>query len=248
MNYRGMRADIVTFSAHKGDKGEAYYARPSEEGRLGGVILIHHLPGWDEYCVEATRKLAHHGFLAIVPNLYFRAGPGSPDDQAARARADGGVSDEQVVGDVKGCMDFLRAQPQSNGKVAIMGFCSGGRHTWLAACLLSNVNAAVDCWGGNVIVDDPSQLGPKRPVAPIDYTERMMCPILGLFGNDDHNPAPAQVNRTEDVLKRLRKTYEFHRYDGAGHGFFAWSRPAYRPAQAMDGWEKTLAFLHKNLD
>ena len=248
MTYRGMLASIVSFAGHNGDRGEAYFARPTEEKKIGGVVLIHHMPGWDEFCIEATRKLAHHGFLAVDPNLYFRAGPGSPDDQAAKARAQGGVADDQVVGDVKGCMDFLRAQPQSNGKVAVMGFCSGGRHTWLAACLLPNVTAAVDCWGGNVIVDDPSQLGPKRPVAPIDYTERMTSALLGLFGNDDKNPSPAHVNRTEEKLKSLGKTYEFHRYDGAGHGFFAWSRPGYRPEQAMDGWEKTLAFLHKHID
>lgn len=248
MVYRGMQTSVVSFSGHNGDTGEAYYARPSDERRVGGMVLIHHMPGWDEYCVEATRKLAHHGFLAMDPNLYFRAGPGSPDDQAARARAEGGVADDQVVGDVKGCMAFLRAQPQSNGKVGVMGFCSGGRFTWLAACLLPDVDAAVDCWGGNVIVDDPSQLGPKRPVAPIDYAERMTSPLLGLFGNDDKNPSPDQVNRTEEALKRLGKAYEFHRYDGAGHGFFVSSRPAYRQAQAMDGWEKTLAFLHKHLD
>jgi carboxymethylenebutenolidase len=247
MSYRGMHAEVVSFKGHNGDKAEAYYARPTGEGRFGSVVLIHHMPGWDEYCVEATRKLAHHGFLAIDPNLYFRNGSGSPDDQAARARGEGGIADDQVVGDVKGAMEFLRAQPQSNGKVGVMGFCSGGRHTWLAACLLPKVDAAVDCWGGNVIVDDPKSLDAKRPVAPIDYTERMTCPLLGLFGNEDKNPSPDQVNRTEETLKRLGKTYTFHRYDGAGHGFFAWSRPNYRPEQAMDGWDKALAFFHQHL-
>jgi carboxymethylenebutenolidase len=242
-----MEADVVSFTAYKGDKGEAYYARPTGQGRMGGVVLIHHMPGWDEYCVEATRKLAHHGFLSIDPNLYFRAGAGSPDDQAAKARAEGGVSDEQVMGDVKGAMEFLRAEPQSNGKIGVMGFCSGGRQTWLAACLIPNIQAAVDCWGGNVIVDDPKTLDAKRPVAPIDYAERLGCPLLGLFGNDDKNPSPDHVNRTEDALKRYKKDYEFHRYDGAGHGFFAWSRPGYRPEQAMDGWDKALSFLHKHL-
>ena len=248
MSYRGMHAELVFFTGHNNEKGEAYYARPAGEGRVGSVVLIHHMPGWDEFCVEATRKLAHHGLLAIDPNLYFRSGPGSPDDQAARARGAGGVADDQVVSDVKGCMDFLRAQPQSNGKVGVMGFCSGGRQTWLSACLLPRVDAAVDCWGGNVIVDDPKSLDAKRPVAPIDYTERMTSPLLGLFGNDDKNPSPEQVNRTEEMLKRHGKNYVFHRYDGAGHGFFAWSRPGYRPEQAMDGWEKALAFLHKHLD
>ena len=77
------------------------------------------------------------------------------------------------MGDVAGGMEFLRAQPYANGKVGVIGFCSGGRHTYLAACSLECIDAAVDCWGGNVIVDDPKQLNAKRPVAPIDLTEKM---------------------------------------------------------------------------
>ena len=105
----------------------------------------------------------------------------------------------------------------------------------------------MDCWGGNVVVDDKSLLNAKRPVAPIDLTESLNCPLLGLFGNEDQNPTADQVNRTEAVLKRLGKNYEFHRYDGAGHAFFNVMREAYRPEQAMDGWNKVFAFLHKNL-
>jgi carboxymethylenebutenolidase len=84
-------------------------------------------------------------------------------------------------------------------------------------------------------------------VAPIDLTEGIRCPLLGLFGNDDKNPSPDHVNRTEAVLKRLGKTYEFHRYDGAGHAFFAAHRPNYRVEQALDGWAKVLAFLGRHL-
>jgi carboxymethylenebutenolidase len=162
-------------------------------------------------------------------------------------RAAGGVADAQVMGDVAGGMEFLRAQPYANGKVGVIGFCSGGRHTYLAACSLEGIDAAVDCWGGNVIVDDPKQLNAKRPVAPIDLTEKMRSPLLGLFGNDDENPNRDQVNRTEAVLKKLGKNCEFHRYDGAGHAFFNASRPAYRAEQALDGWTKVFGFFHKHL-
>src|SRR5262249_12106133 len=156
-----------------------------------------------------------------------RDGPGSPDDIGARVRAAGGVADEQVIGDVSGSIDFLRAQPNSNGKVGVIGFCSGGRHTYLAGCKLpTKVGALVDCWGGSVIVDDPKQLDAKKPVAPIDLTENMKAPLLGIFGNDDQNPNKDQVNRTEELLKKLGKTYEFHRYDGAGHAFFNTARPS----------------------
>ena len=162
-------------------------------------------------------------------------------------RAAGGVADAQVVGDTAGAMAYLRAQANANGKVGVIGFCSGGRHTYLAACTLPDIDAAVDCWGGNVIVDNPKDLNEKRPVAPIDLTEKLGCPLLGIFGNDDANPTADQVNRTEAVLKKLGKNYEFHRYDGAGHAFFNTSRDAYRPDQAMDGWRKVFAFFNRHL-
>jgi len=247
MAYRNMVAETVRFRGHNGDVGEAYYARPSDPGRYGGVVLIHHMPGWDEWITEATRKLAHHGFATIAPHLFFREGPGSPDDLAAKARAKGGVPDDQVMGDVAGVMAFLRARPEASGKVGVMGFCSGGRHAYLAACRLAGVDALVDCWGGRVVVDDPQDLTPARPVAPIDLTEGIKCPVLGLFGNDDQNPSPDHVNRTEATLKRLGKSYEFYRYDGAGHAFFAAYRPSYRVEQAVDGWNKVLAFLAKHV-
>ena len=96
-------------------------------------------------------------------------------------------------------------------------------------------------------MDDPSLLNDKRPRAPIELSEHLRCPLFGIFGNDDPNPSPDQVNRTEAVLKKLGKAYEFHRYDGAGHGFFANNRPAYRVEQATDGWKKVIAFLQKHI-
>ncbi len=246
--YQGLIAETVEFTGHNGDKGEAYYARPTRAGKFPGVVLIMHMPGWDEWIIETTRKLAHHGFAAIAPHLYFREGSGPPDDLGARVRAAGGVPDDQVVGDARGCAAYLRAQPNANGKVGVMGFCSGGRHAYLIACKAPEFDALVDCWGGNVVVDDPKALNAKRPVAPIEFSEHLKCPILGLFGNDDENPNRDQVNRTEAVLKKLGKNYEFHRYDGAGHAFFNYSRgPAYRAEQAADGWKKVFAFLNKHL-
>jgi carboxymethylenebutenolidase len=104
----------------------------------------------------------------------------------------GGMPDEQVIGDVTGAVEFLRAQRNSNGKVAVIGLCSGGRQAYLAACRIARIDSAVDCWGGNVVVDDPSKLPSTQPVAPIDLTEGIRCPLLGLFGNEDSNPSPTR--------------------------------------------------------
>ena len=247
IHYRGQLAQMVSFDGFSRDVGEAYFARPSDDRKCPGVVVIHHLPGWTEWITEVARKFAHHGCAAIAPHLYFRNGPGDPDDVGARVRAAGGVADDQVMGDVAGAMEFLRRQEICNGRLGVIGFCSGGRHAYLAACTLTDVTAAVDCWGGDVVVDAARRLDGKRPLAPIDLTEKLACPILGIFGNDDTNPAPSHVDRTEEVLRRLGKTYEFHRYEGAGHSFFNAERPAYRAEQAMDGWQKVFAFFQRHL-
>ena len=95
-----------------------------------------------------------------------------------------------------------------------------------------------------MIVENESQLNDKRPVAPITMTADMHCPLLGIFGNDDDNPSPAEVDATEEELKLLGKTYEFYRYDGAGHAFFSTDRYRYRPEQAVDAWGKVFNFFN----
>ncbi|MCC9074605.1 dienelactone hydrolase family protein [Litorilinea aerophila] len=244
--YEGMLAETVTIHGANGDVINAYFARPLGPGPFPGMVVIHHMPGWDEWYREATRKFAHHGYAAISPNLYYRAGHGTPEDVAARVRAEGGVPDDQAVGDIEGAMKFLRSLPYINGKVGVFGTCSGGRHAYLAACRTQGFDAAVDCWGGRVVMS-PEELTPKQPVAPIDYTPNLSCPLLGLFGEEDRNPTPEQVARHEEELKKYNKVYEFHMYPGAGHGFFYYDRPNYRQAQAVDGWKKIFAFLEKYL-
>ena len=245
-SYEGMIAETTTVSGHGGDAIYAYLARPMGAGPFPGVVLLHHIPGWDEWYRETTRRFAHHGYVAISPNLYHREGHGTPEDVAAAVRAQGGVPDDQVVGDAEGSMRFLRSLPYLNGKVGVMGTCSGGRQTVLAASRSQGFNAAVDCWGGRVVMAQ-EDLSPKQPVAPIDYTADLSCPLLGLFGADDQSPTPEQVAQHEQELKKHGKAYEFHIYDGAGHGFFYYDRPMYRQEQAVDGWQKLFAFFQTHL-
>lgn len=242
--YEGVLAETVNIKGANGETINAYMARPLGEGKFPGMVLAHHMPGWDEWYRETTYKFAHHGFVTISPNLYFRAGHGTPEDVAAKIRADGGVPDDQAVGDLAGAMNHLRALDYVNGKVGIFGTCSGGRHAYLAACRAKGFDAIVDCWGGNVVMA-PEKLTTKMPVSPLDYTRDLPCPILGLFGEEDSSPPPDQVKIHEAKLKKHDKNYEFHMYPNAGHGFFYYHRPNYRPEQAVDGWQKVFAFLEK---
>jgi carboxymethylenebutenolidase len=244
--YEGMIAETTIITGAHGELVNAYVARPLGPGPFPSMVVIHHAPGWDEWYREATRKFAHHGYISISPNLYFRVGHGTPEDVGAKARADKGVPDEQVIGDLTSALNYLRAQPTSNGKVGIFGTCSGGRHAFLTACRVPGFDACIDCWGGRVVMS-PEELNPKQPVAPIDYTADLSCPLLGIFGEEDRNPTPEHVAQLEAALKQHGKQYEFHMYPNAGHGFFYYDRPAYRQEQAVDGWKKIWTFLETNL-
>src|SRR5919205_845909 len=166
--YEGMLAETIAIPGFQGDLINAYFARPLGAGPFPSVVLIHHMPGWDEWYREATRKFAHHGYAALSPNLY--------------------------------------SLPFSNGKVGVFGTCSGGRQAFLAACRVPGFDAVVDCWGGRVVMA-PQDLTPKQPVAPIDYTKDLSCPLLGLFGEEDQSPTPAQVAQHEQTLKQHGKVY-----------------------------------------
>jgi carboxymethylenebutenolidase len=243
-HYEGIIAETVMMAGHNGEDINAYFARPLGPGPHPAVVVIHHMPGWDLWYREVTHKFAHHGYLVLSPNLYYRDGHGTPEDVAAKVRAGGGVADDQVVGDVAGALRVLRNHPTSNSKVAVFGTCSGARHAYLSACKIPGFSGIVDCWGGRIVMSE-QELSPKQPVAPVDYTADLSCPVLGIFGDEDFSPTPAHVDALEQALKQHGKTYEFHRYPEAGHGFFYYDRPAYRQAQTVDGWQKVFAFLER---
>lgn len=238
---------LVTITGHNGDKIEAYTAAPTDGGPHPGVVVIHHLPGWDAWTREVVRKFADAGYAAIAPHLFCRWGPASEAELRARAFQSWGPPDPQVMADIAASARYLKEQSGSNGKVGCIGFCSGGRQAFLVASQVDEVDAAVDCWGGAVIPDERFSVNADRPVSPFDATKGIHMPLLGIFGNDDTFPPPAEVDKLEAALKEHGKEYEFYRYDGAGHGFWANAGAAYRPEQTQDSWAKVLAFFAKHL-
>jgi len=240
-------ARITTYPGGGGDEIHAYVARPDGDGPFPGVVLIHHMPGWDEFYQEFAERVARHGYEVICPDLYCRYGHGSPDDVTAKVRSEGGIPDDSVVADGQAAREWLRSQPTSNGRVGIMGTCSGGRHAVLVASRVPGFDGVVDLWGGGVVAA-AADATPARPVAPVEYTEQLTAPLLGLFGNDDKSPTPEAVNAHEQALVAAGKDFEFHRYDGAGHGFMYYHTPLYRQEQAMDAWAKVFGFLAAKLN
>jgi carboxymethylenebutenolidase len=245
VTYEAMLSESVMIRGHAGDTVEAYAARPLDSDPRGGVVVLHHMPGYDAATKEITRSFAVFGYNAICPNLYWREAPGAaPDDAAAAARALGGVPDDRLVGDVEGAMTWLNDLANSNGKVAAIGYCSGGRQAWLANSRLPLASAIV-CYGAFIVGDTPAGTPPMPSLGHLAASQS--GPVLGMWGNDDVYPTAAQVDEIEALLKDAGRPYEFHRYDGAGHAFFAVDRPTYRPGQAVDGWERIRTFLRETL-
>ena len=238
-----LTARTVGIAGHGGDEIEAYLAVPDDgSSARGSVVVIHHMPGYDSPTKEITRRFAAYGYAALMPNLYYRDAPGaSPDDAAATARARGGVPDERLVGDVAGSAQYLLGLPGANGKVGVIGYCSGGRQSFLAACSLK-LDAAVDCYGA-CIVNAPPEGMPLKVTPIVGMSKDLSCPLLGLFGADDRYPTPEETAELSRVLDDLGKPHEFHTYDGAGHAFFSVNRPAYRPEAATDGWQRIWDFF-----
>jgi len=242
-----MTAKTISITGSGGDEIEAYLAMPDDgASSRGSVVVIHHMPGYDSSTKEIVRKFAAHGYAALMPNLYYREAPGaSPDDAAATARANGGVPDTRLVGDVAGAADYLRGLAGSNGKVGVIGYCSGGRQSFLAACSLE-LDAAVDCYGA-CIVNAPPEGFPLKVSPLVGLAGDLSCPLLGLFGADDKYPTPDETAELSKVLDELGKPHEFHTYEGAGHAFFSVDRTAYRPEAATDGWQKIWDFYGRYL-
>ena len=247
--YDAMLAESVTITGHNGDEIEAYSARALQAGPVGGVVVIHHLPGYDRQTKEFTRAFAAGGLNAVMANLYHREAPGAaPDDAMAAARASGAIPipDERIVGEVAGAAAYLRGLSNSNGKVGVIGHCSGGRQSFLAAVSLP-LDAAVDCYGGFVVETAPEGHPLHGSPALVKRAADLSCPLLGLFGADDQHPSPEHVAELEAALKANGKTYEFHSYDGAGHAFLQVDRPSYRPEAAVDAWQRIWDFFGRYL-
>ena len=140
---------------------------------------------------------------------------------------------------------YLRALPAANGKVGVIGYCSGGRQSFLAACSLA-LDAAVDCYGA-CVVNAPPEGMPLKVQPVVGLAGNLSCPLLGLFGAEDQFPGPAETAELSKVLDDLGKPHEFHTYENAGHAFFAVNRPAYRVEAANDGWQKIWDFYGRYL-
>jgi carboxymethylenebutenolidase len=208
----------------------------------GAVVVAQHAGGVDGFIREMTRRFAEAGFVAIAPELYHRdtsANPQSMDDAMTMM---GRLRDPHIIADCNAAIAHLKTLPQVRAdRIGVTGFCMGGRVAYLMATRAPELNAAIVFWGGNIM--RAWGAGP----APFEETAQITCPILGIFGEDDGNPSPADVARLDAELTRLGKPHEFHSYKGAGHAFMNEGRPSYREEASKDAWAKAVAFFTRHL-
>lgn len=222
-----------------GKEMRACAATPDGAGPCPGVVVAMHGLGVDAFMEGITRRLAEAGYAAITPDLFHRDEPKPGEDPMARI---GRLRDASIVKDMSAGIDWLKQQkPVRKDRIGVVGFCMGGRVSYLMAAASKEIKAAVVFYGGNI----KRPWGP--PPSPIERTRDMGCPVLGLFGREDTNPSPDDVRDIDRELTKHKKLHEFHTYDGAGHGFMTEGRPGYRAEAAKDAWVKTLAWFGKYL-
>ncbi|MEX0682000.1 MAG: dienelactone hydrolase family protein [Dehalococcoidia bacterium] len=221
-----------------GEEMRCYVSAP-EGARSPGLIVIQHAGGVDDFVRSMCDRFVAEGFTAVAPDLYHREAPGSSDDPLTRM---GRLRDKTVVADVNAAVAHAQSLPEIDGeRLGITGYCMGARVTYLMAAKNGAFKAAVDCWGGNCMVawgDGPT---------PFELTGDIACPVLGLFGEDDGNPNPADVAKIDAEMTRLGKVHEFHSYPGAGHAFMVEGRPNYREEAARDAWKHTIVWFNRYL-
>jgi carboxymethylenebutenolidase len=208
----------------------------------GAIVVAQHAGGVDGFIREMTRRFAGAGFVAVAPELFHRQTSEAPQSMDDAMTMMGRLRDTQIVADCNAAIAHLKTLPEVRAdRIGITGFCMGGRVAYLMATQAPELKASVVFWGGNIMT--PWGDGPP----PFDQTDRIGCPILGIFGEDDGNPNPADVAKIDAELTRLGKAHEFHSYKGAGHAFMNEGRPSYRKEASDDAWTKAVAFFTKHL-
>ena len=239
-----MPANWVDISVNESGM-EGYLTQPETPGRYPAVVVIQEIWGVNSHIQSIVDRLPSHGYVGLAPAMFHREGPittGLHEEMDTAIARMGRSTDDDILSDVRAAVDYIKAQSfVQSDKIGIVGFCYGGRASYLAACNIADLSASVVFYGGGIgmaLGDGPS---------PLEQTANIKCPVLGLFGEEDANPTPQDVADMDIELTKNGKTHEFHSYAGAGHGFHCDVRDSYRPDAAADAWAKTIAWFDSNL-
>ncbi len=221
----------------------AYRARPASGGPFPLVLVVHEIFGVHEYIQDVCRRFAHAGYTAVAPDLYQRHGDVRKlKDIREVIGLVAKVPDAEVMSDLDATVKWAGESGEADAsRVAITGFCWGGRIVWLYTAHSARLDAGV-AWYGRLVGD----ARPQTPKHPIDLAGSLRAPVLGLYGGDDRGIPISTVEEMRTAVSKHGKLCEIVVYDGASHGFHADYRPSYHAEAAADGWRRLLDWLRKN--
>jgi carboxymethylenebutenolidase len=204
-----------------------------------GILVIEGMHGASSFELEVAERLAEHGYIAAMPDLFYR-GPAcfSFEEMNRRRRA---FSDARMLADVQTALTHLQAQPYVRpGGVGIVGFCMGGRASYLMAATSPEIRVAADFYGGGVLKGED---GPS----PFELTGNIRCPVIVFDGEQDRHPSPDEVRQIEAELARRGVPHEVHIYPDVDHGFMGAEGERRRPDVIEDAWSRLLSWLERHL-
>jgi carboxymethylenebutenolidase len=238
----GLVADEVKIPVADGEI-PAYRAMPAKGESFPVVLVVQEIFGVHEHIKDVCRRFAKLGHLAIAPELYARQGDVSQMTNINEiiSKVVSLVPDAQVMSDLDAATRWAEKNKGNTGKLAITGFCWGGRIVWLYAAHSPKLKAGV-AWYGR-LVGQPDNLHPKHP---IDVVSQLKAPVLGLYGGADTGIPNDTVERMNKALKEQGKPSEIVLYPDTPHGFYADYRPSYRKEQAQDAWRRLQEWFKKH--
>jgi len=227
-------------------KMPAYVAQPAGKKQAHVVLVISEIFGVHEHIADVARRFAKLGYLAIAPDLFARQGDAKVYSDIAKLQSEiiQRTPDAQVMNDLDAAVAWAKQQGGDTSRLAITGFCWGGRIVWLYSAHSKAVKAGV-AWYGRL----QGQTNPMTPKHPIDVAGQLNAPVLGLYGAQDNGIPVSTVAAMQEALKQgsaAAKASEFVVYPDAGHAFHADYRPSYKPDPAKDGWARCQAWFKQH--
>jgi carboxymethylenebutenolidase len=223
----------------EGKDMRVYMGVPERQGRLPAVVVAQHGTGVDAQMQDVVHQLYKEGYVAAAPEFFHR----QPDYMKQTPGAIGKVAyeDKGILADINATIAHLKTLPCKVAPIGIVGFCMGGRFSYLAATAIKELKCAVMFYGAGIMKAAPD--GPT----PFERTADIQCPILSLSGTEDINSTVEQMKTIQAELTRLKKWNEFHFYQDAPHSFLNFADPRYRARPARAAWGKMLAFLEEHM-
>lgn len=222
-----------------------YYVTPAGTGKFPAVIVLMEAFGVNDWCRGICNRLAQAGFAAIAPDLYRGAVYSYTEMQAAIAKLKS-LKDDGVMSDVGKSIDFLAKRAEVNAAgIGVIGFCMGGRYTFLTNAVYPNqIKAAVAFYGGGI--DNPAD--PVGRKSLLNRVETMQAPIMLMYGAEDKSIPADEHSRVTAALSKAKKRYILNLFPKAGHGFMSDRRDSYSAEAATEAWMMTTGFLKQNLN